>query len=378
MSKKTHRTELARRLAAATSLTYQQALSLVREWAENGRLPSRLDPNGADVALARLIAHTNAPERPSTGVPTWADTLLREAVASGVSDLHLTLDQKGTLRVRARILGELDTFRPDSLNGVGRYESVLALAGFTAAREDCPDSDYQEQVCDLGNGSSIPLRSAQHDREGERQLVVRLVTPEPARSLPELGMSPAAVEQVTASLTGRGLVLVLSPTGGGKSTTAESVLAAIPAGVPYDYVGELRSFEDAESAIDAASHRLVVANVHGAAARRGVSRLLRLAPARSVEEVADVLRLVVAQYLVPAVCPKCRSDDEFSPFCKTCRGRTTRVGLFDVLPLDPASVAALADDPAAAVPAQLGFEHGQAHLLAVGHLIDPSDSWPPA
>jgi hypothetical protein len=51
----THRTRLARALAAAAGIRYQTALSLVTEAAEAGALPSRLDPDGMGQALQMLL-----------------------------------------------------------------------------------------------------------------------------------------------------------------------------------------------------------------------------------------------------------------------------------------------------------------------------------
>lgn len=57
----THRKHLARRLADASGLTYQQSLNKVIEAAKSGLLPPVLDGTGTEAALRFLVGHDIAP-----------------------------------------------------------------------------------------------------------------------------------------------------------------------------------------------------------------------------------------------------------------------------------------------------------------------------
>lgn len=146
-----------------------------------------------------------------------------------------------------------------------------------------------------------------------------------------------------------GLILVAGPPGSGRATTLRGLLRARPDALA---IGDIGSPERAESALQAARGRLVLATVE---AGDSIGALGRIA-AFKVEPfaIACVLRLVLAQRLVRRLCPSCRAPMQppnsvtallglepgavvyGAQGCGTCEGKgfAGPIGAFETLPVD--------------------------------------------
>jgi general secretion pathway protein E len=176
-----------------------------------------------------------------------------------------------------------------------------------------------------------------------------------------------------------GIILVVGPTGSGKSTTLYSVINKINSAErkiitiedPVEYrtsgiqqiqvnakigldfasglrhvvrqdpdvilVGEIRDKETAEIAIHAAlTGHLVFSTLHTNDAPGAISRLLDMGIENFL--VSSSLAGVISQRLVRKICPKCNATGETEPGikCKNCNGRgfKGRIGIFELMAIN--------------------------------------------
>jgi type II secretory ATPase GspE/PulE/Tfp pilus assembly ATPase PilB-like protein len=276
----------------------------------------------------------------------WLDRLLERAVADGVADVHLEPDAGG-LWVRLRSAQGWDEQRvPPGISPteVGARIKVLArldpnerrlpLDGRLSWRHGDRVADFRVATLPSLYGEVVALRVLQ-----------RSVAPPP---LGDLGLSAVAEARLRTWLAQqRGLVVIAGPTGAGKTTTAYATLGCLDASTskimtvedPVEFrrdglvqiavdpdhgltfagalravlrqdpdvifVGEVRDAATAAVAVQAAlTGHGVVATLHAASVEGAVIRLLDL----GVEPflLADALAGVVAQRLIPRLCPACR------------------------------------------------------------------------
>ena len=277
------------------------------------------------------------------------DDLLREMVALGGSDLHLTAGIAHAVRVHGSLnplpgLGEVDGDECERL-----------------VRGILPHGLWQrfERENELDTAYEIPglsrFRVNVFRQRGQVGAVLRAI-PHTIRSLYDLGLPPAVAD---LAMLPRGLVLVTGPTGSGKSTTLASLLdlanAQRPGHIvtiedPIEYVhthkrcvvnqrevgadtedfavalkhvlrqdpdiilvGELRDLETTSVAVTAAeTGHLVMATLHTQSAAQTIDRLIDIYPPHQQQQIraqlANCLQAVVTQALAPT---------------KDGRGRTT-------------------------------------------------------
>lgn len=313
------------------------------------------------------------------------DWLLRSAVASGASDLHLSATADDTAAVTLRVDGVLRPIatltRPRAQRVINRLK---ALAGLKLHRDDIP----QEGRADLGEGH---VRLGFTPGVGGEAVTVRLFDRLKGRaSLDALGFDAAARETLaTWTRAPRGAVLFAGPSASGKTTTAYTALRtrlaeaggtlrAVTVEDPVEYrlpdvvqleadpgrgltgptllraalrhdadvlmVGEVRDAESAALLIQAGmTGHLALGTIHAGDAAEAIVRLLNFGV--SPTDVASVLRGVVGQRLVRRPC--CATG------CAACgqtryRGRTAVAELLAVdaiadLTADHATLRAAAD-----------------------------------
>ncbi|HUF23677.1 MAG TPA: ATPase, T2SS/T4P/T4SS family [Vicinamibacterales bacterium] len=286
------------------------------------------------------------------------DLVIKGAVSSRASDIHIEPVEKGVV-VRHRqdgLLREVMNLPKWAHEGLVARMKVMASMDIAEKRlpqdgrlrvtaEDGHDVDFRVSTLRTLFGEKIVLRVLDH-RKG-------------APPLEELGMSAAGLEELRFFLRHQhGMILVVGPTGSGKTTTLSSALTSIRSGKtniitiedPIEYqipgvnqtqvnekarltfasalratlrqdpdvilVGEIRDQETAKVAMQAAqTGHLVLSTLHTDDAPSTTTRLMDMGLEPYV--IGSALVGVVAQRLVRRLCPNCRR--QFTPPADTLR-----------------------------------------------------------
>jgi len=275
-----------------------------------------------------------------------ANIILDKAVAENASDIHILPKEQHTV-VRFRIDGDLKEFYVlEKGTGVGLISRFMVLAALDIAEKQKPQDGGFAAII---NNRTFNFRvSSTYTPYGE-SLIIRLLEPyAKPKPLAELGM---AEQQVKAMLSianrSDGLVLVVGPTGSGKTTTIYSLLHNLDCtarslisvedpveyripfanqqqvnekfGVTFEallrsvvrqdpdilFMGEVRDQHTAKMAMDFASTgHLTISSLHTSNATTAVFRLERLGADRRA--MADTILAVIAQRLLKKLCSDCK------------------------------------------------------------------------
>jgi type IV pilus assembly protein PilB len=314
----------------------------------------QLDPASADTALTRRI--DEEPYDPASGLKERSeaapiidlvDLVMKSAIRSHASDVHIEPQEKGVL-IRHRLDGLLKEVmdlpkwvhegliaRLKIMGGMDIAEKRLPQDGrLRVTTDDATDVDFRASTLRTLFGEKMVLRVLDH-RKG--------VPP-----LEELGFSAAALEELRFFLRHQhGMILVVGPTGSGKTTTLGSALVSVRSERtniitiedPVEYqlpginqtqinekirltfasalrsilrqdpdvilVGEIRDFETAKIAMQAAqTGHLVLSTLHTEDAPSTVTRLIDIGIEPFV--IGSAVVGVVAQRLVRRLCMSCR------------------------------------------------------------------------
>ena len=291
----------------------------------------------------------NAPEsEEGNDAPTiqLVDYLIQDAISLQASDIHWEPGDS-SLRVRYRIDGRLETKRTFPLS-VARnlLARIKIMSGMDVAERRLP----QDGRCSvLVNNRAIDLRVSSLPTVYGEKIVIRILDQEKAqRTLQSLGMSPEVENNLRHLIKEpHGMILVVGPTGSGKTTTLYALLQELTSEElnlvsiedPVEYqlpgvvsvqvhprigltfaqglrailrqdpdvimIGEIRDEETARIAVAAAlTGHLVLSTLHTNTAAEAVTRLLDM----GIEPylVAAVLRGVLSQRLVRRLCEHCK------------------------------------------------------------------------
>lgn len=326
-----------------------------------------------------------------------ANNILYTAVSERASDIHIEPKETKTV-VRFRIDGDMRkmfTLKPRT--GVMVVSRLKALSGMDIAERRRPqDGTFTTTI----NNRTFNLRLATTSTPYGESLIMRLLEPSvKPKDLKELGMTDEQTNTMLdfANRT-QGLILIVGPTGSGKTTTVYSLLHLIDwetrslmsvedpveyripfanqqqvnvkAGITFEmvlkssvrqdpdilYVGEVRDLYSAKTCMDFASTgHLTITTLHTSNATTAVFRLERLGVNRRT--MADAVVGVVAQRLLKKLCPYCKeirtiSEKEveiLSPFtdevpsrvahpvgCAKCHqtGYYGREGVYEIMKFD--------------------------------------------
>ena len=275
--------------------------------------------------------------------------LLNYAFDNRVSDIHIEPKRDESI-VRMRIDGVLHKVHrmPNVVHPaiISRFKTLSRLD--IAERRRPQDGRFKTQY----NNEEVELRVSTAPTAFGEKLVARIFDPGVLiQDIEKIGFFPTELESFQQMITANtGLVLVVGPTGSGKTTTLYSSLHYIASprinvitledpiemvhekfnqiamqpkiGLTFDsalrtvlrqdpdvvMVGEIRDSQTASNVVQAAmTGHLVISTIHTGEAAGAVSRLLDLDVMPFL--LSGVLLGVVAQRLVRKVCPFCAMDD---------------------------------------------------------------------
>jgi len=316
-------------------------------WRELMGVPVRDSSTGDErVKMVSSAGHEDDADVEESSIIYVTNNILHTAVNERATDVHV--EPKGDeTAIRFRVDGDMrdaGALRPDRASGVVSRLKALADLDITERRK--PQDGVLEIVVDQ---REFQLRlSTAPTPEGE-SLTIRLLEPgAKTKTLKELGMTNDQADLLTtlAERT-QGLLLVVGPTGSGKTTTIYSLLSQIDcetkrlitiedpveyripfanqqqvnekAGVTFDallrasvrqdpdilFMGEIRDEHTARIAVDFASTgHLAIATLHTTDATTAIFRLERLGVTRA--QMAESLIAVAAQRLLRKLCANCK------------------------------------------------------------------------
>ena len=268
--------------------------------------------------------------------------LLKIAVESSASDLHLKVGSFPMMRVRGELIPATQEKRLDHEDVVGLSAAIMS-ASQRQRFKDAHEVDLAYSVAGLGR-----FRCNVFQQRGTVGLVLRVI-PMRIRTIEELGL-PQILKKI--ALEERGLVLVTGTTGSGKSTTlaalidyinqtrcvhvmtvedpieflhrdqrslvnqrevsvdtrsfAQALRSALRQDPDVILVGEMRDFETIETGLLAAeTGHLVLSTLHTLDATETVNRIIAVFPPHQQKQIrlqlATVLKAVISQRLIPTV-----------------------------------------------------------------------------
>jgi len=286
------------------------------------------------------------------------DLVVKSAIKSKASDVHVEPMEKGVL-IRHRLDGLLkEVMDLPKWVHEGLIARLKIMAGMDIAEKRLPQDGRLRSHAD--DGTEVDFRvSTLRTLFGEKVVMRVLDHRKGVPALEEIGMSATALEELRAFLRHQhGMILVVGPTGSGKSTTLSSALKSLQSERtniitiedPVEYqipgvnqtqinekikltfssalrsilrqdpdvilLGEIRDGETARIAMQAAqTGHLVLSTLHTDTAPSVLTRLMDLGVEPYV--VSSALVGVVAQRLVRRLCVQCRR--QYTPGADTLR-----------------------------------------------------------
>ena len=397
-------------------------------------LMDKLYPAGADEITARTDDGFGGDDDSSSGddapVIKLCGLILSNAIKMKASDIHLEPMEK-EFRVRYRIDGALRKMDSPPKRLQGAILSRFKIMSKIKISEKRIPQDGRIQV-NVG-GRDLDLRVSTVPTNHGESIVMRILDKSNlALGLPQLGFLSDDQSKFERFIhLSDGVVLVTGPTGSGKSTTLYAALGQInlpdrkiiTVEDPVEYqmsginqvqvnrdvgldfsaalrsilrqapnivmIGEIRDAETADIAMEAAlTGHLVFSTLHTNDAPSAVTRLTDMGVKPFL--VASALRAAMAQRLVRAICPKCKT--EYTPTerdlkmlgaiaktrpehmyvgagCSACNGGYKgRKGIFEIFEIDDTIQRLIFDHAPAGVLRERAREMGMRTLREDGML----------
>lgn len=287
---------------------------------------------------------------------TLCDALLLDAVSEGASDLHIE-QYKSRTRIRLRVDGDLHDITHYSLSPAearGLVNVIKIRGGMDIAEKRLPQGGRSQlKVGGVGYDLRIQVQPSLHG-----EAVVIRILPQSGNivDIEDLGMNPGMMRNYRRLLDNpSGLVLVVGPTGSGKSTTLYAGLSELAKDGrrkvltiedPIEYsmediqqtrarpdigfsfaagvrsfvrldpdvilVGEIRDTETATEAIRASqTGHVVLSTLHSNDAVDALQRIYDLNV--HANSIASELMGVIAQKLAKRICPDCKTEAKPDP-----------------------------------------------------------------
>lgn len=327
------------------------------------------EESGEDVETLKALAG-------EAKIVRLVNEMFNQAVEGRASDIHVE-PEEDLLTIRFRVDGVLNEYQTYPKSDYPAIASRIKLiSGLNIAESRVPqDGRTQYQV----GRSQMDLRVSTLPTMNGESIVLRLLKKDAISfDLANVGMMPEMQRKFDRLISiPHGIILVVGPTGSGKTTTLYSVISKlndhhrkiITVEDPVEYrfpglsqmqvnekigvtfasglrsivrqdpdiilVGEIRDRETADIAINAAlTGHLVFSTLHTNDAAGAVSRLLDMGVQSFL--LASALFGVASQRLVRRVCPQCRgtgTDESRDGKCRNCGGSgfRGRMGIFELM-----------------------------------------------
>ena len=329
------------------------------------------------------------------------------------SDIHVEPAETEVL-IRFRIDGLLQTvMRPPKSQYAAIASRIKLLAGMNIAERRLP----QDGRIELAGVTPIDVRVSTVPCMHGESIVLRLLQKDSAIfDLDKVGLLPdnrASLESMFNMP--HGMILVVGPTGSGKTTTLYCIMAVLNADYrkiitiedPVEYqmegltqihvkaqigltfasglraivrqdpdvilVGEIRDRETAEIAIHAAlTGHLVLSTLHTNDAAGAVTRLVEMGVEGFL--ISSSLLGIVSQRLVRRICPKCggtgKSTEEAGRRCRNCMGSgyRGRIAIFELMQINDELRTAINNHKDSTELTAIARKHGMRTLREDGDL----------
>ena len=268
------------------------------------------------------------------------DYMIDQADRLGASDIHIETGREG-VRIRLRVDGALHPIAQISHDKYRVLQGSLASRGNISTAATEPQTGHMQRDSVQNPGKTINMRIETVPTAYGMDVVVRLFNfDESMLDLKKLGLAEASLQHINEVITHpHGLVLVVGPTGAGKSTTLFSIInalnnpsrkiltledpieIAVPGitQIPVDtgaganfaehlravlrldpdviMVGEIRDSDTAKTAIQASiTGHLVLSTFHASSASAAFSRMIDMIGQNPI--FANAIQMVISQRLV--------------------------------------------------------------------------------